>query len=192
MSVRSLILLLSMLLVSRGAAKQSFVWWTANALVRVRPSDRSGLQVQQASDAPAAAGNEFESFQIVLRERFRGCAGCRPGNKRSCRTWRSGHFEQQRNNIFRAVPGFVQGFECRRRNRGLAGSPDSACGSLLSRAAKCIPIHFAARRAGVSRCGLRSMFHPKTSARTLQFSSDRSERPCDSGRDSCQSRCLGF
>src|SRR5580700_5427167 len=65
MSVRSLMFLILMLLVSRGAEKQSFVWWTANALVKVRPSDVP-LSMQQGVTLYAAS-NEFEPFQIVLR-----------------------------------------------------------------------------------------------------------------------------
>src|ERR1043165_3082773 len=62
---RSLIFLLLMFLVSGRSAKSAFVWWTANALVKVRPSDatpsiRQGVMLR-------AAGNEFESFQIVIR-----------------------------------------------------------------------------------------------------------------------------
>src|SRR5690242_12082897 len=62
---RSFIFLLLMFLVSGGSAKSSFVWWTMNALVKVRPSDapssiRQGVMLR-------AASNEFESFQIVLR-----------------------------------------------------------------------------------------------------------------------------
>src|SRR6476659_7775201 len=62
---RSFIFLLLMFFVSGGSAKSSFVWWTTNALVKVRPSDappaiRPGVTLR-------AASNEFESFQIVLR-----------------------------------------------------------------------------------------------------------------------------
>lgn len=59
------ILLLLMTLVSRGSEKQSFVWWTTDALVKVKPSDvppsvRQDLTLH-------AARNEFEPFQIVIR-----------------------------------------------------------------------------------------------------------------------------
>lgn len=54
-----------MVLVSHGSAKPSFVWWTTNALVKVRVSDpapsfHGGVTLH-------AASNEFEPFQIVLR-----------------------------------------------------------------------------------------------------------------------------
>src|SRR6185295_10440214 len=62
---RSLILLLFMLLVSRGSAKPSFIWWTTNALVKVRPSDVPP-SIQQGVTLHAAS-NEFEAFQVVLR-----------------------------------------------------------------------------------------------------------------------------
>lgn len=62
---RSLILLLLMLLVSRGSAKPSFTWWTTNALVKTMPSDVPP-SIQQGITLHAAS-NEFEAFQIVLR-----------------------------------------------------------------------------------------------------------------------------
>src|ERR1035437_3827078 len=65
MRVRSFIFLILMLPVSGGSEKQSFIWWTTNALVKVRPSDVPP-SIQQGA-ALQAAGNEFEPFQIVLR-----------------------------------------------------------------------------------------------------------------------------
>jgi Glycoside hydrolase 123 N-terminal domain len=61
----SFVFLLLMFLVFRGPAKPSFVWWTTNALVKVRPSDVPP-SIQQDVMLHAAR-NEFEAFQIVLR-----------------------------------------------------------------------------------------------------------------------------
>jgi hypothetical protein len=60
-----LFLLLLMTLVSRGSEKPSFVWWTTNALVKVRPADAPPSVRQNV--VLQAARNEFESFQIVVR-----------------------------------------------------------------------------------------------------------------------------
>jgi hypothetical protein len=63
--VRSFIFLLLLFLVPRGSAKQSFLWWTTNGLVKVRPSDVPP-SIRQSVTLHAAS-NEFEPFQIVLR-----------------------------------------------------------------------------------------------------------------------------
>ena len=65
MRIPVLILLLLLTLGSRGSEPQSFVWWTTNALVKVRPSDVAP-SVRQSVTLQAAR-NEFEPFQIVVR-----------------------------------------------------------------------------------------------------------------------------
>jgi hypothetical protein len=66
--VPSLILLLLLTLVSRGSERPSFVWWTTSALVKVRPSDAPPSVRKDVT--LAAARNEFEAIQIVLRNDF--------------------------------------------------------------------------------------------------------------------------
>jgi hypothetical protein len=66
--VPSLILLLLVTLVCRGSERPSFVWWTTSALVKVRPSDSRPSVRQEVT--LAAARNEFEAFQVVLRNDF--------------------------------------------------------------------------------------------------------------------------
>ena len=68
MRIAGLILLLLLTLVSRGSEKQFFAWWTTNALVKVRPSDTRPSLRQNVK--LRAARNEFEAFQIVVRNDF--------------------------------------------------------------------------------------------------------------------------
>src|SRR4029077_9498800 len=65
MPARSSIFLLLFVLISNGEANPAFVWWTTNALVKVRPTDVPS-SLQQGVTLHAGS-NEFEPFQIVLR-----------------------------------------------------------------------------------------------------------------------------
>ena len=51
---------------SESPTGDTFVWWIAPSLVKVRPADRPPSEPQQIADIRAAK-NEFEPFQIVLR-----------------------------------------------------------------------------------------------------------------------------
>lgn len=56
-------------------ADDNLIWWTAHALVKVRPGDRPDPSAaRRGAGAPvtlSAARNEFEPFQVVLRARER-------------------------------------------------------------------------------------------------------------------------
>ncbi len=61
-----LILIVPLILGSGKSPDHSFIWWTSNALVKVRPSDIPPSNRQSVT--LDAASNEFEPFQIVLRD----------------------------------------------------------------------------------------------------------------------------
>src|ERR1051326_8473062 len=62
---RIFVLLILVLPVSRASAKSPFIWWTTTALVKVRPSDLPPALRQSVK--LHAASNEFEAFQIIVR-----------------------------------------------------------------------------------------------------------------------------
>jgi hypothetical protein len=51
---------------SQSFTANTFVWWVAPSLTKVRPADRPPVAPQQIAEI-SAAQNEFEPFQIVLR-----------------------------------------------------------------------------------------------------------------------------